>query len=99
MHELLYIGITGIQMGERYSKHKYDIEKCPDQNEPVRHKFHKNADIDSMVEVQILMHGKMDEEEWKRLEDKAICKLQTMEKHGLNDLLWPYAKEMYKTWT
>ena len=33
-------------MGERYSKHKYDIEKRSDQNKLAKHfhKFHKNAD-------------------------------------------------------
>ena len=76
-------------MEERYSKHKYNIKKRPEQNELAKHfhKFHKNADIDSTVEVQILMHGKMEEEERKRLEDKAICRLQTMGEHGLNKLI------------
>ena len=45
------------------------------------------------------MHGKMEEEERKRLEDKAICRLQTMGEQGLNELIWPYAKEMYQLWT
>ena len=56
----------------------------PNQKEQAKHfhKFLKNAVVDSIIEVQILMHGKIDEEERKRLEDKATCRLHTMGEHG-----------------
>ena len=33
------------------------------------------------------------------MEHLMICKLQTMGQNGLNELIGPYAKEMYASWT
>ena len=85
-------------MSERWGKHKYDIKKRPDQNELAAH-CHLNHNIDEDIEVYILAHGIHHLQERERLEDKLICKLQTMGKHGLNERIGPYAKEMYKSWT
>ena len=40
-------------------------------------------------------------EERKRLEDKYICKLRTLQSNdgGMNRDTGPYAKEMYRLWT
>ena len=35
----------------------------------------------------------------KRMEDMIICKLKTIGRHGLNEQIGPYAKDMYTTWT
>ena len=51
------------------------------------------------LELYIVVHGIHVLDQRKRMEDKVIWKLQTMGQHGLNDLINPYAKEMYATWT
>ena len=96
--QLLYIGHTGDSMRERYGKHKYDIRKRPDNNELAAH-CHEGHDVDQDLEIHILDYGIDHMEERKRREDKMICKLQTMGKNGLNELIGPYAKEMYASWT
>ena len=96
--KLHYIGHTGDDMCERWGKHKYDIKKRPDQNELATH-CHTNHDLDKDIEVYILAHGIHHQQERERLEDKLICKLQTMGKQGLNERIGPYAKEMYTSWT
>ena len=85
-------------MRERYGKHKYDIKKRPENNELAAH-CHESHDIDQDLEIHILDYGIDDVEERKRREDKIICKLQTMGASGLNELIGPYAKEMYASWT
>ena len=85
-------------MSVRWGQHKHDIKKRPDQNEVATH-CHADHNIDKDIEVFILAHGIDNEKERERLEDKLICKLQTMGKHGLNERINAYAKEMYATWT
>ena len=95
---LIYVGHSGNDMCDRYGKHKYDIKKRPDQNELATH-CHQNHDLSKDLEVYIVDYGIHDLDQRKRMEDKVICKLQTMGQHGLNELIGPYAKEMYATWT
>ena len=87
-------------MSERWSKHKYDVKKRPTQNELATH-CQKDHDLEKDIEVFILDHGIHPLEERKRLEDKYICKLQTLQSNdgGMNRETGPYAKEMYQLWT
>lgn len=94
----LYIGHSGNDMCDRYGKHKYDIKKRPDQNELATH-CHQNHDVSRDLEIYIVDYGIHNLEERKRREDKVICQLQTMGRHGLNEVIGQYAKEMYATWT
>ena len=96
--KIIYVGHSGNDMGDRYGKHKYDIKKRPDQNELAAH-CHQGHDVSKDLELYIVDYGIHDLEERKRMEDKVICKLQTMGQHGLNEQIGPYAKEMYATWT
>ena len=94
----IYIGETKKTMAQRWSGHKYDIRKRPDNCDFAKHfvrKPHKEEDL----EVFILEHGITNSDERKRLEDKYICKLQTLKNLGMNCDLGAYAKEMYATWT
>ena len=85
-------------MSERYSKHKYDILKRPEQNELSSH-CHKDHDLERDLEVYILDYGISDLNQRERLEDKYICKLQTLHPHGRNTKIGAYAKEMYTCWS
>ena len=98
--EQIYVGHTGDSMSERWSKHKYDVKNRPTQNELATH-CHKDHDLEKDIEVFILDHGIHPLEERKRLEDKYICKLQTLQSNdgGMNRETGPYAKEMYQLWT
>ena len=40
-HKVLYIGHTGEQLSERFSKHRYDIKSRPDNSELAKH-FHES---------------------------------------------------------
>jgi hypothetical protein len=96
--QLLYIGHTKNDMTDRWGKHKHDVKHRPMQNEFATH-CHKDHDLDRDVEAFILAYGIQDDGKRERLEDKLICKLQTMGDHGLNSKVNAYAKEMYTTWT
>ena len=94
----IYFGETKKTMAQRWSGHKYDIRKRPDNNELASH-CHEGHDVDQDLEIHIIGYGIDHMEERKRREDKMICKLQTIGKHGLNKLIGPYAKEIYASWT
>ena len=98
--EQIYMGHTGNSMSEWWSKHKYDVKNRPTQNELATH-CHKDHDLEKDIEVFILDHGIHSLEERKHLEDKYICKLQTLQSNdrGMNRETGPYAKEMYQLWT
>ena len=98
--EQIYVGHTGDSMSDRWSKHKYDVKNRPTQNELATH-CHKDHDLEKDIEVFILDHGIHLLEERKRLEDKYICKLQTLQSNdgGMNRDTGPYAKEIYQLWT
>ena len=86
-------------MSDRFSKHKYDIKKRPKQNELAEHCYGTH-DPEKDLKVYILDHGIKELGKRELLEDKYICKLQTMPPpHGLNVNIHPYAKEMYQSWT
>ena len=91
---LLYIGHSEKDMRDRYGKHKYDIKSRPKQNELAAH-FHKDHHIEDDLEIHILDYGIHHLGKRTRMEDRLICKLQTMSPHGMNELVGPYAREMY----
>ena len=52
-HKVLYIGHTGEQLSERFSKRRYDIENRPDNSELAKH-FHENYNLNDDLNVTIL---------------------------------------------
>ena len=76
-------------MSELWSKHKYDVQNRPTQNELATH-CHKDHDLEKDLEVFILDYCIPSLEERKRLEDKYICKLQTLQSNdgGMNQDTW-----------
>ena len=94
----IYIGETKKTMAKRWSGHKYDIKRRPDNCDFAKH-FVRSPHSEKDLEVFIIEHGITNADERKRLEDKYICKLQTLKKSGINCELGAYAKEMYATWT
>ena len=96
----LYVGHTGKAMAVRWSQHKYDIKKRPDQNELSKHCC-RNHNIEEDLEVFILDYGYNRLDERERMEDKYICRLQTHQsnKGGMNLDTHVYAKEMYQLWS
>ena len=95
---LMYIGHTGDSLNIRFSKHKYDIKNRPKNNELAEH-CHKDHDIDTDLEIYIIDYGITSLKYRKFLEDRWICKLQTMKPTGLNFECGQYVKEMYQCWT
>ena len=74
-HDLIYIGHTGEKLGERFSKHKYDVRKCPDNSDLASH-FHENHDFDQDLEISILQKINTDTLPMRlHYEDRWICTL------------------------
>ena len=94
----IYIGHTGESISKRFSKHKYDTANRPQQNEFTQH-CEKNHDLSKDIEIYILDHGIPSLPARERMEDRFICKLQTLEPTVMNKRIGSYAKEMYKLWT
>ena len=95
IHNLIYIGHTGEKLSERFSKHRYDIKKRPDNSELARH-FHVNHDIDNDMDVTILQSNINETAARLYFEDKWICQLQTLQPTGINAEVNAYAREMYE---
>ena len=51
--KVLYIGHTGEQLSERFSKHRYDIKNRPDNSKVAKH-FHENHNLSDDLNVTIL---------------------------------------------
>ena len=96
-HQLLYVGHTGKSLSSRFSNHRYDINKRPENNELASH-FAVDHDMDRDLEIQIVESGISDKRERVMKEDKWICRLQTLQPQGLNADCGPYAKETYEIW-
>ena len=92
----IYVGQTGEELKDRFSKHRYDIKKRPDNSELAEH-FHKDHCIDQDMEVLILQSGlTKSERQREHAEDRWICRLQTMAPAGgINLKMEHFAKEMY----
>ena len=52
-HKVLYIGHTGEQLAERFSKHRYDIKNRPDNSELGKH-FHESHIYKTILKLQSL---------------------------------------------
>ena len=94
--DLLYVGHTGNDLGNRFGKHRYDIKKRPDNNELAEH-FQTGHALEDMA-ISILQSGITSDEERELLEEKWICRLQALQPHGLNKHIKHYAKYMYTSY-
>ena len=92
-----YVGETGKTMSERYAKHKSDIKLRPNNCDLAKHCSMTPHNIEDL-EVSIIDHGIVNMDERRRIEDKFICKLQTLKGSGINCDLGAYAKEMYASY-
>ena len=92
-HNKIYVGHTGEQLNDRFSKHRYDIKKRRNNSELANH-FHENH-VDADMEVMILQTDVPSEAQREFLEDKWICRLQTLQPTGVNIETHQYAKDMY----
>lgn len=90
-HNSIYVGHTGVPLRSRFDRHRYDIKKRPENSELAEH-FHKNHQEKDM-EISILQTGIADEKHREFLEDRWICRLQTL--RDLNTELHQYGKDMY----
>ena len=81
-------------MRVRYGKHKYDIRKRPDNNKLAAHCY-GGHDVDQDLKINILDYGIDHMVDRKRRDDKMICKLQTMGKNGINEMIGPYEGLLY----
>ena len=73
----IYIGNTGKELRERFSKHRHDAKKRPDNNELAAHIYKHQHEFDMDIDVLILnrnLHQKLERELW---EDKSTCSLGT----------------------
>ena len=96
IHDDNYIGNTGEELRERFSKNRYDAKNRSDDNELAAHIHKHQHEFDKDIEVLILkgdLHQKHEREFW---EDKFICLLATIAPTGLNIELKHYGRELYK---
>ena len=94
-HKLTYVGQTGGKLCDRFSKHRYDIKKRPENNELSEH-FHTDHDVDKDLGVVILEKLQVETSEARKFyEDRWICKLQSFQPDGINVDVGAYAKGMY----
>ena len=93
-HKVLYIGHTGEQLSEHFSKHRYDSKNRPDNSELAKH-FLENQNLIDDLNVTILQNNIKTAAARRYHEDKWICKLKTLAPNDLNTEIGDYAKEMY----
>ena len=91
--KVLYIGHTGEQLSEHFSKHYCKIKNRPDNSEHAKH-FHESHNLNNDLNVTILQNNIKTEAARRYHENKGICKLKTLTPHGLNTEIGDYAKEM-----
>ena len=95
-HGDIYIGNTEEELRERFTKHKYNTKKRPDNNELAAHIHKHHHEFDKDIEVLILkgnLHQKHERELW---EDKFTYLLGTKAPTGLNIELKHYGRELYE---
>jgi len=94
-HLKIYVGQTGIQLNERFSRHRWDIKNRPENCDLAGH-FHKDHDLDTDMKVVILQQLKNGNKDLREYyEDRWICRLQSLAPDGINNDIHGYAKEMY----
>ena len=91
---ILYIGNTGEQVPERFSKHCYDIKNRPDNSELAKG-FLENYNINDNLNLAILQNNIKIAAARRYHEEKWVYKLKTLVPHGFNTEIGNYAKEMY----
>ena len=94
----MYVGETKESLGIRFSKHRYDARKRPDNCELARHIHEKKHDFDKDLKITVLKQGFKSCHERKFYEDKFVRLLGTLDPNdGLNSLsqCGAYVKEMY----
>jgi hypothetical protein len=94
--DILYVGETKEELRSRFSKHRYDAKKRPENCELAAHVHAMKHDFDRDIEVTVLQQGFKSDAERKFSEDKYICQLGTLTPNGLNKDLENYAREMYE---
>ena len=94
--DILYVGETKEELRSRFSKHRYDAKKRPENCELAAHVHAMKHDFDRDIEVTVLQQGFKSDAERKFFEDKYICQLGTLTPNGLNKDLESYAREMYE---
>jgi len=98
IHDVIYIGHTGEELSQRFSKHRYDAKKRPDNNELAKHVSKYNHDFDKDIDITILKNNIKTAPEREIMEDKLICLLGACRPNGLSVDLNAYGKEMYATY-
>ena len=93
-HKVLYIGHTGEQFAESFSKHHYYINNRPDNSELAKD-FHESHNLNNDLKVTILQNNIKTAAARRYHEDKWTCKLKTLARHSLNTEIGDYAKQMY----
>ena len=93
--DILYVGETKEELRIRFSKHRYDAKKGPDNYELAAHIHENKLDFERDIEVTILQQGFKSEAERNFVEEKCICNLGTAIPNGLIKNLESYAREMY----
>ena len=96
IHGDIYIGDTGEELGERFSKHRYHAKNRPENNELTAHVRKHQHEFDKDIEVLILKGNLYQKHERELWEDKFICLLGTKAPTGLNKELKHYGRELYK---
>ena len=97
-HDLLYIGHTGDELSQRMSKHRYDFNKRPHNNELTKHLAETNHSFETDIEVSILQRDVTSVQQREFVEDKFICRLGTKQPNGLNIALHQYGDDMYQSY-
>ena len=92
---VVYIGHTGEELRSRFSKHRYDANKRPDNNELANHISTYNHNFDADIDVTILKNDLSKTDEREFFENKFICLLGTKQPNGLNIDSNAYGQEMY----
>ena len=93
-HNVLYIGYTGEQLSERFSKHRYDVKNRP-YNSELQNIFTKVMISNDDLNVTISQNNIKTAAARRCHVDKWICKLKTLVPHGLNTETGDCTKEMY----
>ena len=98
VHDLIYVGHTGEELSQRFSKHRYDASKRPENTELSKHIAKHHHDFERDIDITILKSNLKTVPERELFEDKFICSLGTKSPNGLNVDLGSYGKEMYDSY-
>lgn len=98
VHDLIYVGHTGEELSQRFSKHRYDASKRPENTELSKHIAKHHHDFERDIDITVLKSNLKTVPERELFEDKFICSLGTKSPNGLNVDLGSYGKEMYDSY-